>query len=149
MNVSTENTSKGEVADNKLNEEPKILYLSKVETEHIDPETVNGNSIPTKKRKLHASECDGRGKSGSDTPGEAGNGEVIQAERWNAGETERSSKKAKNNVVKEDKVTECLPTGSKEDSAKKIKWKKLIKSALKSVCIINNIYFLFFHLIIM
>lgn len=101
MKVST-----GELANDKHVEEPKVQNLSK-EVKHIDPETVNVNLPSSGKRKLHVSEKDG-------------NGEVIQAEKEKWGETGRSSKKARHNVLT-------------EDTENKIKWKKSITSALKSV----------------
>lgn len=116
MKVST-----GELANDKHVEEPKVQNLSK-EAKHIDPDTLNVNLPSPGKRKHHASEKDGAGiKTGSNTPVEAVNGEVIQAEKEKPGDTERSSKRAKHNVLI-------------EETGNKIKWKKLITSALKSVC---------------
>ena len=60
-------------------------------------------------------------------PGELGNGEVIQVERSEEEETKCQIKKAKQSVTE-------------EDANKKIKWKKLIKSALKSLCIIMSLH---------
>lgn len=114
MKVST-----GELANDKHVEEPKVQNFSK-EAKHIDPKTVNVNLPSSGKRKLHVSEKDGTAnKTGSNAPVEAVNGEVIQAEKEKPGETERSSKKAKHNVLT-------------EDTENKIKWKKSITSALKS-----------------
>ncbi|KAL9440927.1 hypothetical protein AB3S75_019578 [Citrus x aurantiifolia] len=114
MKVST-----GELANDKHVEEPKVQNLSK-EAKHIDPDTLNVNLPSPGKRKHHASEKDGAGiKTGSNTPVEAVNGEVIQAEKEKPGDTERSSKRAKHNVLI-------------EETENKIKWKKLITSALKS-----------------
>lgn len=110
--------SAGEFANNKRVKEPKVQNLSK-EAKHIDPEALNVNLPSFGKRKLHASEKDGVGiKTGSNTPVEAGNGKVIQAEKEKPVETERSSKRAKHNVLI-------------DDTENKIKWKKLITSALK------------------
>ncbi|XP_012076989.1 UBP1-associated proteins 1C isoform X2 [Jatropha curcas] len=81
-----------------------------------------------KKRKLDESRSDGTGqKNGGDTTNGIGNG-VVQAERTKAEEMESQLKKAKQNGLKDDRVVE---SGSiKEDTKKKIKLKKLIKSAL-------------------
>lgn len=116
MKVST-----GELANDKHFEEPKVQNLSK-EAKHIDPDTLNVNLPSPGKRKHHALEKDGAGiKTGSNTPVEAVNGEVIQVEKEKPGDTERSSKRAKHSVLI-------------EETENKIKWKKLITSALKSVC---------------
>ncbi|KAJ0029808.1 hypothetical protein Pint_13446 [Pistacia integerrima] len=129
MKLSMENTAKGEVSNNKHVEEPKVQDFHKDETMHINTETVDENLPSSKKRKHHASENDGtRKKAGSEASGEAGNGEVIQAE-----EAERSLKKVKNNVLKEDKLAECISANISEDCKTQIKWKKLIKSALKTL----------------
>ncbi|XP_031254225.1 UBP1-associated proteins 1C-like [Pistacia vera] len=128
MKLSMENTAKGEVSNNKHVEEPKVQDFHKDETMHINTETVDVNLPSSKKRKHHASENDGtRKKAGSEASAEAGNGEVIQAE-----EAERSLKKVKNNVLKEDKLAECISTNISENCKTQIKWKKLIKSALKT-----------------
>ncbi|KAK3213464.1 hypothetical protein Dsin_018170 [Dipteronia sinensis] len=128
MNGSTENTSNGKSADNKHVEEPKLQNLPEVETVHDESQTLNGNLPSTKKRKNHASENDGK-KTASDTPDEAGAGEVIQVETAKAKETERSSKKSKHDLLKAE-VEGSMNT--KEDTKNKIKWKKLITSSLKS-----------------
>ena len=65
--------------------------------------------------------------AGGDMPGELGNGEVIQVERSEEEETKCQIKKAKQSVTE-------------EDANKKIKWKKLIKSVLKSVCVITSFH---------
>ncbi|TXG61613.1 hypothetical protein EZV62_012976 [Acer yangbiense] len=128
MNGSTENTSNGKSADNKHVEEPKLQNLPEAETVDDESPTLNGNLPSTKKRKIHASENDGK-KTASDTPDEAGAGEVIQVETAKAKETERSSKKSKHDLLKAE-VEGSMNT--KEDTKNKIKWKKLITSSLKS-----------------
>lgn len=130
MKLSMENTLKSEVSYNKLVDEPKMQDFHTDETVHINSETVDGNLPSSKKRKHQASKTDGtRKKAGSEASGE-GNGEVIQAE-----DAEMSSKKVKNSEPKEDKLAECRPTNTCEDFKTDVKWKKLIKSALKTVCI--------------
>ncbi|XP_043720282.1 UBP1-associated proteins 1C [Telopea speciosissima] len=83
-----------------------------------------------RKRKFDESESgSARGKHGTDTPGDLNNGEVIQA-KISGEEPECQLKKRKASVLpKEDKVD---VSGSTEEAKKKIKWKKLITSALKS-----------------
>lgn len=90
-----------------------VLDSSEVETKSLSS---------SKKRKVEESENDGaRQKAGGDVTGELGNGEVIQVGM----ETEGTKSQ-----VKKAKQVESIPP--KEDGKKKIKWKKLITSALKS-----------------
>lgn len=125
-NVSTENISKDESIGDKNVEEAKMQDPPQMATVHDSLETENENLASKKKRKLDASDNNGdRKKVGGDASGELGNGEVIQVERAEAEETVLQVKKAKHDVSKE-------PSSMKEDTKKKIKWKKLITSALKS-----------------
>ncbi|KAA8534809.1 hypothetical protein F0562_029749 [Nyssa sinensis] len=118
--VSTENTPKDELPVNRDVKEPQAQ----------DQSTIAPRPLLIK-RKYDGSEKDGtRKKIRGDTSGELGNGEVIQVERAEAEETENLVKKAKQSVSKEDKMVESSST--KEDSKKKIKWKKLITSLLKT-----------------
>ena len=128
--VSTENISKDESIGNKHVEEAKMQDPPQMNYVLDSLETENENVASKKKRKLDASDNnDDRKKVGGDTLGELGNGEVIQIERTTE-ETIIQVKKAKHNVPKE-------PSSMEEDSKKKIKWKKLITSALKSVSCYN------------
>ncbi|XP_042488474.1 UBP1-associated proteins 1C [Macadamia integrifolia] len=91
----------------------------------------DGSLSSKRKKTLDESESgNARGKHGTDTPGDSNNGEVIQAKIPGA-EPECQVKKRKASVLpKEDKV-ENMGDSNKE-AKKKIKWKKLITSALKS-----------------
>ncbi|CBI27867.3 unnamed protein product, partial [Vitis vinifera] len=109
-------------ADGKKHRAKARAFHAANEPKQKEESTQNGN----KKRKLDASDNNGdRKKVGGDASGELGNGEVIQVERAEAEETVLQVKKAKHDVSKE-------PSSMKEDTKKKIKWKKLITSALKS-----------------
>lgn len=88
-------------------------------------ETENSNLILKRKRKINEPE--------NDTLGELGNGEVIQLESAQPEEMGSQLKKAKDELSKEDNVVGLEPSSSR-DAKKKIKWKKLITSVLKSVC---------------
>ncbi|KDP33874.1 hypothetical protein JCGZ_07445 [Jatropha curcas] len=120
-------TTNGELQDNKHVEEQNVLDVPKADKVHNDAGTESGKPSK-KKRKLDESRSDGTGqKNGGDTTNGIGNG-VVQAERTKAEEMESQLKKAKQNGLKDDRVVE---SGSiKEDTKKKIKLKKLIKSAL-------------------
>ncbi|KAJ4950129.1 hypothetical protein NE237_026961 [Protea cynaroides] len=85
----------------------------------------DGSLSSRRKRKRDESESEcARGKHGADTPENLNNGEVIQAE------LDCQLKKRKASVFsKEDKMT---VDGSTVKAKRKIKWKKLITSALKS-----------------
>uniref|UniRef100_M1B3V4 Cell growth-regulating nucleolar protein n=1 Tax=Solanum tuberosum TaxID=4113 RepID=M1B3V4_SOLTU len=82
----------------------------------------NDNSHLNKKRKDRESE-----NGGAKLSAELDNGEVIQVEKE---QETKHKKKAKNETVKQDKAVVDGSNGN--DSKKKIKWKKLITSALKS-----------------
>ncbi|KAL0333736.1 UNVERIFIED_CONTAM: hypothetical protein Sangu_1529800 [Sesamum angustifolium] len=105
---SSENNAKTEAPENKDSEENSALESNK-------------------KRKLEASENDGaQNKTVGDNPAELGNGEVIQTK----GAEAKGLKKAKHNATEEDAGLDIA--SDKDSSKKKIKWKKLITSALKS-----------------
>ena len=134
--VSNENKVNGELLENTYVGESKPLDLPKDSHVQINSEVANGDISSNKKRKLDVSVRDGTDKnSGDDSSDEAGNGEVIQMEVEKR-DSKRKSKKSKHDV-KEDKA-ECATT--KEDAKKKIKWKKLVKAALKSVCLLIKIH---------
>lgn len=107
----------------------------------MDSETTNGNLLSSKKRKNHGYENDGPVKKiAGDSSGEAMNGEVVQVERIKKEEKERSSKKVKLNEQKEEKLSKCVFNNTNEEPKSKIKWKKLIKLALKSVSVLYLIH---------
>ncbi|KAJ8526521.1 hypothetical protein K7X08_028998 [Anisodus acutangulus] len=113
VEVSSDNNQKNEIPDNKAGEESKAQNSKEAEKD---------NSHSKKKRKDRESENGGAKLSAESD----NNGEVIQVEK----EEEAKHKKAKNETVKQDKVVVDGSDGN--DSKKKINWKKLITSALKS-----------------
>lgn len=110
--VAVEIAPNDEVRDDKIGELPKLQESSKQNN------SKPGNEISSakKKRKLEALEDDRIKKTKNDTSVDMGNGEVIQGEEA----TGESNLKKERSAVKN-----------------KIKWKKFIKSALKSVCVLN------------
>lgn len=92
----------------------------------------SGEEVPSekKKRKLEALEGDLSKKSRNDTSIDTGNGEVIQSDKVTR---ERESKE-------DDTVA--------PHSNNKIKWKKFIKAALKSVRVLNFVMTSFLDLIV-
>ncbi|XVF88838.1 hypothetical protein PTKIN_Ptkin19aG0083100 [Pterospermum kingtungense] len=128
--VSTENKVNGDLLEDKSIGEAKPQDLPKDSHVQINSVGANGDISSNKKRKLDASVTVGVGKiSGNDSSDEVGNGEVIQIEAEKAEDTKRKAKKSKHDIVKEDKAE---PATTKEHNKRKIKWKKLIKAALKS-----------------
>ncbi|KAK4713712.1 hypothetical protein R3W88_019619 [Solanum pinnatisectum] len=113
VEVSNDNNQKSEIPENKAGEELK---------EQNSKEAENDNSHLNKKRKDRESE-----NGGAKLSAELDNGEVIQVEKE---QETKHKKKAKNETVKQDKAVVDGSNGN--DSKKKIKWKKLITSALKS-----------------
>lgn len=113
VEVSNDNYQKSEIPENKAGEELK---------EQNSKEAENDNSHLNKKRKDRESE-----NGGAKLSAELDNGEVIQVEKE---QETKHKKKAKNETVKQDKAVVDGSNGN--DSKKKIKWKKLITSALKS-----------------
>ena len=122
--ASPQSNQNDELAANMGIDQPKGENPPIVTTLHNGCEAGNENSLSSKKRKLEASKNGTKDMAGGDMPGELGNGEVIQVERAVEVETKCQIKKAKHSVTE-------------EDAKKKIKWKKLIKSVLKSVRIIT------------
>ncbi|KAL2554052.1 zinc ion binding [Forsythia ovata] len=128
--ASIEKNVKNDIPDNKNLMEPREPNSSKVAAEPNGSGVEKSSSQSSKKRKLEASETNGaRKKAGGDMPPELGNGEVIQVERSETKET-KGQKKSKRSPAKEDEMLDSSP--NKENGEKKIKWKKLITSALKS-----------------
>lgn len=110
-----EHASNGEVQVNDIAEQQKLQDPSKVN----NSKSGNEISLSNKKRKPDVVEDSPMKKKGRDNnSGETGNGEVIQGERAEAAENESN-----------------LNKGMKVGVNKNIKWKKFIKSALKSVSI--------------
>ncbi|XP_031114582.1 UBP1-associated proteins 1C [Ipomoea triloba] len=104
---STDNNPKEDAPEAKANEEPKELNPSEAENEKLQS---------NKKRKVEVSDNGAvEQRVGGETSVDLGNGEVIQ-------------------VVRENHVKRAKTIPGEEDiaSGKKIKWKKLITSALKS-----------------
>ncbi|XAR53458.1 hypothetical protein NMG60_11022021 [Bertholletia excelsa] len=98
---------------------------------HDGAEAGNVTSLSSKKRKLDAAKNGANGEiARGDISGELGNGEVIQVEKGEKEKTKHQKKKSKNSVPEGDGKLEPSPVI--EEAKKKIKWKKLIKSALES-----------------
>lgn len=131
--LSSENSAKVESSDKKGVEEPKLQDASDIDA-HNSVESENGNLSSKKKRKLDE-DVSLREKVKDDTLVELGNGEVIQGGKTEAG--------GKENQLKRHKAAE---PASADEQLKKMKWKKLIKSALKSVSSPSQS---FFHLLYM
>lgn len=111
--------------ENKQIEETKLQDASRVNAEQNSSEAGNGTLLSEKKRKLDASKNDESRKKTRDNTSD----EVIQS-----GKTEANGKESQ---LEKDKLVES--SSAKNESNMKIKWKKLITSTLKSVCILNNI----------
>ncbi|XP_052180907.1 UBP1-associated proteins 1C [Diospyros lotus] len=129
--VSSETNQKDKLTGNPDIKEPKDQNPPEVVQDvHATSEAGNGSLQSSKKRKLETSEKDHAGEmaGGGDMASELGNGEVIQVES-NEKEGSRCQKKTKHDKTKEDNTEEHSHT---IEAKKKIKWKKLIKSALKS-----------------
>ncbi|KAI3447177.1 hypothetical protein Pfo_003842 [Paulownia fortunei] len=126
----TENNAKNEVPECKDFEESRDQNSSKVAPLRDGCGEENNASGLNKKRKLDISENDGaHHKTGGDITAELSNGEVIQIE---GAETEvtKGLKKAKHSATQEGAKLDS--TADKDFGKKKIQWKKLIASALKS-----------------
>ncbi|KAJ9183782.1 hypothetical protein P3X46_007593 [Hevea brasiliensis] len=109
-------------------EEQKVQDLPKCDRLSANSETETGKLQTNKKRKLDESGSDGTGqKTGGDATDKIGNG-VFQVEGAKAEDSQL--KKAKHNGLKDYKVVESV--SKKQDSKKKMKLKKLIKSALRT-----------------
>lgn len=118
VEVSSDNNQKSEIPENKAGEELKGQNSKEAE---------NDNSHSNKKRKDRESE-----NGGAKLSAELDNGEAIQIEKE---QETKHKKKAKNETVKQDKAVVDGSNGN--SSKKKMKWKKLITSALKSVCVLS------------
>lgn len=128
LNGSTEQTSNCQATDSNNVEEPEPQNLPKVDIAHEEVRTLNGDLPSSKKRKINACENDGK-KTSSPQADEGGAGEVIQVDAAKTKEAEKQCKKSKHALPKDS------PSMNTDDSTeKKIKWKKMISSTLKSVC---------------
>ncbi|XP_062091091.1 UBP1-associated proteins 1C [Humulus lupulus] len=111
---SSENPQKGELLDKKDVEEPQVP--------DINFKASNGSLPSNKKRKSDKTDDDNMKKKNKDDVVALGNGEVIQCGNIEAGKTGSN--------IKQDEVQESCPAS--EETLNKIKWKKIITSALKS-----------------
>lgn len=125
-NGSAENNATDKVPENK--DLSGDLNSSK-DAPLCDGSGVENNSLESnKKRKLETSENgDAHPKIGVDVSVDLDNGKVTQTE------VTKSSKKAK--VSAKEEHTKLESAADKDGCKKDIKWKKLITSALKSVCL--------------
>lgn len=129
--ASLESTQKDELMGTMNIEQPKERNPPKDASMHNSSEVENGSLLSSKKRKSEATGNDSnKDVAGGGVSGELGNGEVIQVARAVKQKSKHQDKKAKHGATEEHKVVEDSST--KEDAKKEIKWKKLIKSALKS-----------------
>lgn len=117
-----EEASKSRGGDGEHIEEPKDISTSN--NAHDNSEVDKGNLQSSKKRKHDGSDkIDHKKKTMLDKLNEVGDGEVIQAENTEV-------KKSKHVVTARENAEDA--SHPNEDAQKKIKWKKLIKSTLKS-----------------
>ncbi|KAL2338752.1 hypothetical protein Fmac_013198 [Flemingia macrophylla] len=112
--VAVETAPNDEARDNKNGEQPTLPESSKQD----NSKPRNEISSAKKKRKLEELEDDLVKKTRNDTSVDMGNGEVIQGEEI----------KGESNLKKKGMVESRCTSAVKN----KIKWKKIIKSALKS-----------------
>ncbi|KAL3830010.1 hypothetical protein ACJIZ3_018812 [Penstemon smallii] len=123
---SAEDNVTTEAPENKESRELKNEDSSKV----APPSCVENDDSKSNKKRKHASQNNGvLHKTGGDISPGLGNGEVFEII---GAETEvtKGLKKAKHSAAKEDAKLD--PTSEKDLAKKKIKWKKLITSALQS-----------------
>ncbi|MCE5166907.1 hypothetical protein HAX54_029308, partial [Datura stramonium] len=113
VEVSSDNNQRSEIPKNKAGENLKEQNSTEVE---------NDKSHSKKKRK----DCESE-NGGAKLSAELDNGEVIQVEEE---QETKHKKKAKNETVKQDKANVDGSNGN-DSKKKKIKWKKLITSALE------------------
>ncbi|XP_030530074.1 UBP1-associated proteins 1C [Rhodamnia argentea] len=119
-----EDDSKSRVVHSEHAEEQKVKSISASNNAHSNSKVENGNSQSNKKRKHDGSEKFDRKKTTRhDNLNDVGDGEVIQADKT---EMKKSKQVA---TARENPEDGCHPN---EDARKKIKWKKLIKTTLKS-----------------
>ncbi|KZV18996.1 hypothetical protein F511_27098 [Dorcoceras hygrometricum] len=125
----TEKSAKNEVPESNALKESRDQNSSKATSLHDDLEVETHSLKLDKKRKLGESEVDdAKLKTGIEISAD-GNGEVIQIQQTEA-EVTKGLKKAKNCLTKEGAILDS--TSEKENLEKKIKWKKLVTSVLKS-----------------
>ncbi|KAL8035967.1 hypothetical protein ABFX02_12G129000 [Erythranthe guttata] len=124
------NNGAAETNGSSENKTPNEIPENKVAPQLDGPEVENDALAPNKKRKADASENDcAHSKTGGEISAEIGNGEVVQIK---GSETEvKKVKKAKQGETEEDAKTDST-TDKGIIGKKKIKWKKLITSALES-----------------
>ncbi|KAF9612575.1 hypothetical protein IFM89_002171 [Coptis chinensis] len=127
---STGDLPKEESICNKGEEESKEHHFSKSTVKHTEEQ--NGNKPLEKKRKAVDSE-DGssRKKEVGRHSDDSSNGEVFQAKRTKKVDPEALAKKKEHPDSPEEEKMD-LTGGAKEVNNKKIKWKKLISSFLRS-----------------
>ncbi|KAJ6742738.1 CELL GROWTH-REGULATING NUCLEOLAR PROTEIN LYAR [Salix viminalis] len=120
--------TKAALMENNHVEEQKLQDTPDADSADTNTEIENGKLPSKRKRKLDASENDGAGnETKDDDANEVGN-DKGQVERRKSGDVESQLKKPKHNALKDDKAT----SSKKEDNKENIKWRKLIKSTLKS-----------------
>lgn len=130
-----EDASKSSIGDSEHVGEPKMKDISTSDDAHDNSEVDKGNLQSSKKRKHDGSDkIDHKKKTMPDNLNEVGDGEVIQAKK-------KEVKKDKSvATARENPEDACHPN---EDGKKKIKWKKLIKSTLKSVSVfVSSVFYL-------
>ncbi|CAH9053640.1 unnamed protein product [Cuscuta epithymum] len=111
----TEPSNPEEVPERKSSEEPNALKPSEADNTELHS---------NKKRKLESSQNGAvKQRVGEEKSTKLGNGEAVQLEKQNVGETNIHDKRSENIAGVEVAAA---------DKVKKIKWKKLITSALKS-----------------
>ncbi|KAJ8766686.1 hypothetical protein K2173_004510 [Erythroxylum novogranatense] len=125
-----EKTTNGKLGDpTDLDGEQGMLKISKVENGHSNSEVENGVLPSKKRRKLDEYQGDGNEKPAESDAMDGAQNAVAVIE-VKSKETESRPKKAKYNMLEDEKVVES--NFANEDTKKKIKWKKLIKAALTS-----------------
>lgn len=128
--------TKAALMENNHVEEQKLQDTPDADSADTNTEIENGKLPSKRKRKLDASENDGAGNKTKDAAANEVGNDKSQVERRKSGDVESQLKKAKHNALKDDKAT----SSKKEDNKENIKWRKLIKSTLKSVCILDHIF---------
>ncbi|KAJ4851164.1 hypothetical protein Tsubulata_003254 [Turnera subulata] len=124
-NGALESPMKNELSDSKDAKEQEMLDGPTADGAGANSASENEKLPSKRKRKLDAEADDGNGKlTGDDNA--TGNG-TIEVENVKAEKTESESKKSKTDATTDCKVE---PGNRKEDKRLKIKWKKIVKSAL-------------------
>ncbi|XP_027073011.1 uncharacterized protein [Coffea arabica] len=128
--VPAENNAKNEAVE-ATEEEKEQKPSNTIAAKKDNSVAENDNLQLSKKRKLKVSEnVDARQIPVVDMPDESGNGEIIHVRETKMKKLKEKDKKDEE-VVSEDKKS-VNPSPKNEDDKKKIKWKKLITSSLKS-----------------